>query len=118
MTRDGILCFLGFQNFLGEDPRTPLSLVCCNFYSPTLLNTRLVGKGKYTTQGVETHTRVGSASIVCDLLAKDLLYPICQIQGWKRPRSSKSAKKFNVNLLFGFNIISVKQPLLRLKESL
>ena len=25
MTRDGFLCFLGFQNFPREDPRTPLS---------------------------------------------------------------------------------------------
>ena len=24
MTRDGLSCFLGFQNFPGEDPRTPL----------------------------------------------------------------------------------------------
>ena len=38
-------------------------------------NTRLVEKVKYATQGVK-HTQVGSTSVICDLLAEDLLYPL------------------------------------------
>ena len=26
MTRDGFLCFIGFQNFLAEDPRPPFKI--------------------------------------------------------------------------------------------
>ena len=26
ITRDGFCCFLGYQNFLGEDPQTPLQI--------------------------------------------------------------------------------------------
>ena len=56
MTRDDFLSFLGFQNFLGED-KTSWK---CEVY-----NSRS-----------ETHTQVGSTSLLCDLLTKDLLYPL------------------------------------------
>ena len=37
MTTDGFSCFLGFQNFSGEDPRTPLLdlIVCDLFFAET-----------------------------------------------------------------------------------
>ena len=42
MTRDDSCCFIGFQNFSGEDPRTPLltiKILCDLFFNTTLLNT-------------------------------------------------------------------------------
>ena len=33
MTRDGFSCFLGFQKFLGEDPRTPFQAYVLNVES-------------------------------------------------------------------------------------
>ena len=53
----------------------PLSKVCC-IYIPTLLNTRLVEKSEVYNSRSEHAHQWGSASIICDLLAKDLLYPL------------------------------------------
>ena len=111
MARDGFLCFLGFQNFPGEGPRTPLSKVCCKF-TVQHCSTQDKAEKKEDIQLKEwTSTQSGSTSLICDLLAKDLLYPLLvKYRGGKDP-----ARKFNVNLLFVFIRISVKQPLLRLK---
>ena len=59
---------------------------------------------------------MGSTSLRCDLLAKDLLYPLLvKYRLGKDQNPVKNARKFNINLLFVFIRISVKQPLLHLK---
>ena len=88
MTRDGFLCFLGFQNFPGEVPRIPLSEVCCNFQSNTAQHKLVENSEVYNSRNQHIHKSVcvcgggggggggGAASLICDLLAKDLLYPL------------------------------------------
>ena len=57
-----------FSKFkIERGPRPPLSEVCCKFYSPTL--------DLFDSMSKHTH-KWGSTSLICDLLAKDLLYPL------------------------------------------
>ena len=76
MTRGGFLCFLGFQNFPGEDPVPPFQKCVVILQSNTAQHTSIVRKVRYITQEVNTRALVGSAFLVCDLLTKDLLYPL------------------------------------------
>ena len=104
--------FLVFKMFRGRTPEPPFQKCVVILQS----NKRLVEKVKYSTQGVNTHAHVGSISLICDLLAEDLLYPLSvKYRGGKGQDPGKNARKFNVNLLFVFIRISVKQPLLSLK---
>ena len=42
MTRNGLSCFLGFQNFPREDPRPPFQTRKCDlFFNPSLLKQAL-----------------------------------------------------------------------------
>ena len=75
MTRDGFLCFLGFQNFPVEDPRTPFQMCVVVLQSNTAQHKTSWNSEVYDSRD-ETHTKVGSTSLICDLLAKGLLYPL------------------------------------------
>ena len=116
MTRDGFLCFLGFQNFSGEDPRTPFQKCVVILHSNTAQHkTMLLEKWGIQLKEWTPHTKVGSTSLICDLLAKGLLHPLSVKYGAGKDKDPVKLLKFNVNLLSVFIRISVKQPLLRLK---
>ena len=78
MTRDGILCFLGFQNFPGEDPQNPL------VQSNTTQHKNVINEVYNSKEW--TCTQVGSTSLICDMLAKDLLYPLSVNIGLEKTR--------------------------------
>ena len=62
-----------------------------------------------------THTQVGPTSIICDLLAKDLLYPLSVKCRAGKDQDPVKILKIQCYLALCFIRISVKQPLLRLK---
>ena len=70
MTRDGFLCFLGFSNFF----RTPFQKCVVILQSNTAQHKAILESEEYNSRS--EHTQVGSTSLICDLLAKDLLYPL------------------------------------------
>ena len=102
MTRDGFFCYLGFQNFPGEDPHTPPPQT-----SPTLLRSLVE---KWDIQLKEWKKgEGGSPSLICDLLPKDLLYPLSIIDGAEKVQKPvEISRKFNFNLRFIFIGISVE----------
>ena len=116
MTRDGFLCFLSFQNFPGGEPPDPPFQKCVVILQSNTAQCKTSWESEVYNSRSEHTQQVGSTSLICDLLAKDLLYALSvKYRGGKRPGFCKNARKFNVNLLFVFNRISLKQPLLPLK---
>ena len=79
MTRDSFSCFLGFQNFSGEDPRPPppppppspsrLENVIY-FFNPTLLS-KVFNSGL----NIKSNFRLICVQMAIYLLPKDFLYP-------------------------------------------
>ena len=75
-----------FSKFSGEDPRIPFRKYVAILQSNT-------------TQ--HKTSSVGPASLICDLLAKDLLYPLSvKYRVGKNQDPVKNVRKFNVNLHF------------------
>ena len=58
MTRGGFLCFLGFQNFPGEDPQTPFQKSVVILQSNNAQH-KTSWKSEVTNSRSETHTQSG-----------------------------------------------------------
>ena len=74
MTRVGFLCFLGFQSFPGRTPEPPFQKCVVILQSNSAQHKTSWKTEVYILRSEHTH-KVGSTSLICDLLAKDLLYP-------------------------------------------
>ena len=69
MTRDGFSCFLGFQNFSGEDPKTPFQTNVLNFQSNNIQSTQHLVRSEVFKSRSENDVREkerSSTAIICD----------------------------------------------------
>ena len=57
MTRDGFSCFLGFQNFSGEDPQTPFQINVLKFQSSNIQSTQHLVRSQVFRSRSENESR-------------------------------------------------------------
>ena len=97
MTRDGFLCFLGFQNFPGEDPRTPFQKCVVIVHSNTAQHKTSWKSEVYNSRSGHLTHKVAFTSLICDLLAKNLLHPLSAKYRAEKDQDPVKMLKFNVN---------------------
>ena len=101
-----------YSKFSGGGPPNPPFQKCVVILQSNTAQHKTSWKSEVYNSRSE-HTQLGSTSLICDLLAKDLQYPLSvKYRVWKRPGSSKKAKN---SMLFCSMFLLVKQPLLRIK---